>query len=285
MTQNNLNFNNTSKISWCPGCGNFSIIAALKKALIVHGRNPEDIVLVGDIGCSSKITDYVEVNTFTGLHGRAVPAAEGIKLANHDLEVIAIGGDGGLYAEGGNHIIHAARRNINITLIVNDNQIYGLTKGQYSPTTEHGYISGPTPDGAIETPINPLFVALASGATFVARGFAGDNVQLADIFAKAIAHKGFGIVDVLSPCVSFNKVNTLLSYKDRVYKLEDEETYDKTNLTQALEKVRELADRVPTGILYQVSQPTYEDQIKVLQNGPLVGQNVGSIDIKPLLDT
>jgi 2-oxoglutarate ferredoxin oxidoreductase subunit beta len=244
---------------------------------------PEEIVIAGDIGCSSKIADYIEVNTFSGLHGRVVPLADGVKLANHKLHVIAIGGDGGLYAEGGNHLLHAARRNINITVIVNDNQIYGLTKGQVSPTSDKDFVTGPTPDGAIELPINPLFIALASSATFVARGFAGDNNQLSNIIKESILHKGFSIVDILSPCVTFNKVNTIQSYKDRVYKLEDKPDYDKTNLTQALEKVREWGDHIPTGILYQISAPTYEDQVNVLKKGPLVGQNSGSIDVSNLL--
>lgn len=283
MMENNYTYNNDTKNTWCPGCGNFMIMAALKKAMANLGLAPENVVLVGDIGCSSKMADYTEVNTFTSLHGRSVPLAEGVKLANHALNVVAVGGDGGLYAEGGNHFIHAARRNINFTMLVNDNQVYALTKGQVSPTSPKHYISGPTPDGVIEQPINPVFVALATGATFVARGYAGDLAQLTDIITKAIKHRGYSLVDVLAPCVSFNKVNTLAYYKDRVYKLEDESAYDKTNLTQALEKAREFADHIPTGILYEIDGPAYEDQVKVLENGPLVGQNQGSIDISPLL--
>ncbi len=279
----NISFDNKTKITWCPGCGNFSLIASLKKALSASGLRPEEIVLVGDIGCSSKITDYVEVNTFTGLHGRAVPLAQGIKLANHDLNVIAVGGDGGLYAEGGNHIIHASRRNINMTLIVNNNQIYGLTKGQTSPTSEKDYISSATPDGVIEKPINPILIALASGASFAARGYAGDIMQLTEIFSQAIAHKGFAIIDVLSPCVSFNKVNTLAYYKERVYKVDEDPAFDKTDLGQAIEKARQFGDKIATGIIYQSNEPSYEEQVSVLSKGTLVGQNAGSIDISPLL--
>lgn len=278
-----INLDNNTQITWCPGCGNFSLMMALKNAIKNMNLKPEKVVLVGDIGCSSKIACYIETNTFGSLHGRAIPMAEGIKLANHGLKVIAFGGDGGLYAEGGNHILHAARRNINITLIVNDNQIYGLTKGQVSPTSEKKYISGPTPDGSIEIPFNPLFVSLACGTTFAARGFAGDSPQLVKIFTEAISHNGFSIVDVLSPCVSFNKINTLESYKQKVYDLETDQSYDKADLTQALAKVREWGDHIPTGVLYQIISPSYEDQVAVLQKGPLVGQNVGDIDVSPLL--
>ncbi|MDO8513484.1 MAG: 2-oxoacid:ferredoxin oxidoreductase subunit beta [bacterium] len=284
MTEPENNFDNKNQITWCPGCGNFSIIAALKNALKTLNYKPHDIVLAGDIGCSSKLTDYVEVNTFTGLHGRVIPLAQGIKLANHKLHVIAIGGDGGLFAEGGNHILHAARRNINITVIVNDNQVYALTKGQASPTSEKKFISGPTPEGTIENPINPLLVALASGATFIARGWAGDNTGLSEIFAQAISHDGFSIVDVLSPCVSFNKINTLEYYKSRVYKLVDDATYDKSDLTQAFEKVRLWGDHIPIGVIHEASGPTYEKQIPVLQKGTLVSQNNGLIDTEKLLD-
>ena len=210
------------KPSWCLGCGDFGIWVSLKNSIVQLGLNPWEVVLVSGIGCSGKLPYWVKTYGFNGLHGRPMPVAEGIKLANHGLTVIVIGGDGDQYGEGGNHLLHAARRNVNLTLLVHDNQIYGLTTGQYSPTTEIGQKNKATPVPTVEAPVNPLSFALAAGATFVARGFAGDNKQETYLLTEAIKHKGFAIVDTMQPCVTFNHHNTFAWFYERVYKLEEQ---------------------------------------------------------------
>ncbi len=277
-----INLDNNTKITWCPGCGNFSIIASLKSAIKQTNIAKEKFIIVGDVGCSSKMPYYIDLNTLNSLHGRAVPTAEGIRLANTDLNVIAIGGDGGLYGEGGNHILHAARRNINITLLVANNQIYGLTKGQASPTSYKGTITGATPGGTIETPFNPLAISLMCGATFVARGFSADIPQLSSLIYQGITHKGFSIIDILSPCISFNKVNNLQWYKDHTYKLEDEAKHNPVNFEQALAKVQKDFDKIPVGVIYQKTAPTYEEQVSTIAEKSLISQNIDQVDITNL---
>ena len=263
-------FNIAEKSTWCPGCGDFGILASLKQAFVQLDLYPHNIMLVSGIGCGSKLPYYMKANGFDSLHGRALPVATGIKLANHELNVVAISGDGDGYGIGGNHFMHVMRRNPDLTHIVENNQVYGLTKGQYSPTSPRGFVSSTSPDGSIETMVNPMAVALAGGASFVGRGFAGDPKHLTELIKKAILHKGYSLVDILQPCVTYNKINTYDWYKERVYKIDDEDGFDSTDFGQAWAKAREWEERIPIGVIYQEDRPTYEQQVEELQRGPLI---------------
>jgi len=266
-------FNTTEKTTWCPGCGDFGILAGIKAALAGLDMYPHQAILVSGIGCGSKLPHYMHVNGYNSIHGRALPVAQGLKLANHELKVIAVTGDGDGYGIGQGHFIHAMRRNPAIVHVVENNQVYGLTKGQYSPTSEKGYISSFSPEGAIEFAINPLALALAAGATFVSRTFAGDVKQMGVVLQKAIQHRGYALVDCMQPCVTYNKLNTYDWFRARVYKLEEEEGYDPSSRDMAWQKAQEWGDRIPIGILYQTEdRPTYEEQVSELQAGPLVRQ-------------
>ena len=264
--------------TWCPGCGNFGIHQAVKTALAGLGLQPHEVMLVSGIGQSSKLPDYTHTNGFMTLHGRAIPSASGIKLVRPDLKVIVHSGDGDGYGEGLTHMVHAARRNIGIVHIAHNNQIYGLTKGQYSPTSELGTRSKTSPEGAIDRPLNPLLVALAAGATFVARGFSKNGKELSELITAAIQHRGYALIDVLQPCVTFNRVNTYEWYAERVYSVANEPGYDPANLNWALREAQNWGARIPTGILYQVENvPSYEEQVPALKAGP-----VGLRPIAPL---
>lgn len=262
------------KPTWCPGCGDFGIMAALKSALAALELHPHQVLLVSGIGCGSKLPHYMRANGYNSIHGRSLPVATGALLGNHSLKVIAVTGDGDGYGLGGNHLIHTMRRNPDITHIVENNQVYGLTKGQYSPTSEKGYVSSTSPEGAIEFAINPIALGVAAGATFLARGFSGDPKHLAGLIAKAIQHKGYALVDVLQPCVTYNRVNSYDWYRDRVYRLEEDEPgYDPTSRDAAWQKAQEWGDRIPIGVVYQdTTRPTYEEQVSVLKAGPLAKQ-------------
>lgn len=260
---------------WCPGCGDFGVLNAMKRAALQLELLPHELMIVSGIGCSSNLPGFIHSYGVHSLHGRAVPVATGIKLANRDLKVVITGGDGDGYGIGMGHFIHAMRRNLDLTYVVMDNQIYGLTTGQASPTTMKDVRTKTTPRGNVEVPINPLALALIAGATYVARGFSGEPRQLADLFAGAIAHKGFALVDVFSPCVTYNKVNTYAWFKQRVYNLADDEGHDPGDPEAALRKAFEWGDRIPLGLLYKSEQPIYEDSDPVLQRGPLVGQSLG----------
>jgi 2-oxoglutarate/2-oxoacid ferredoxin oxidoreductase subunit beta len=260
---------------WCPGCGDFGVLKSLKEAIVELGIAPHEVLVVSGIGCSSNLPGFIRTYGIHSLHGRAVPVATGAALANHALHVVAVGGDGDGYGIGMGHFIHAMRRNLNLTYIVMDNEIYGLTTGQASPTTTEGHKTKSTPRGNVEKPIQPLALALASGATYVARGFSGEQKQLTRLVAGAIAHKGFSLVDVFSPCVTFNKINTYPWFKERVYKIEDNGPYDPGDLMAALEKSMEFEPRLPIGLLYETTKATYEDTEPVLRRGPLVDQALG----------
>ncbi|MEK7830542.1 MAG: thiamine pyrophosphate-dependent enzyme [Acidobacteriota bacterium] len=260
---------------WCPGCGDFGVLQALKLASGRLGIEPKDLMIVSGIGCSSNLPGFIHAYGVHSLHGRAVAVASGVKLANTDLNVVITGGDGDGYGIGIGHFIHAMRRNLDLTYIVMNNQIYGLTTGQASPTTMKEVRTKSTPLGNIETPINPVALALVSGATYVSRGFSGENKHLADLFAGAIAHKGFSLVDVFSPCVTYNKINTYDYFRKKVYKLETEEGYDAASVELAMTKSFEWGDRIPIGVFYRSQQPTYEDGEPALKNGPLVKQKLG----------
>ncbi|MHB8395622.1 MAG: thiamine pyrophosphate-dependent enzyme [Thermoplasmataceae archaeon] len=255
------------KPDWCPACGNFAQLSAIKNVLVEMNIEPKDVAVVSGIGCSSNLPEFIKSYGFHGLHGRLLPVASAIKWANPKLTVIGYGGDGDGFFEGTQHFFHTAKRNIDITYVVSDNQIFGLTTGQASPTSEIGFISKSTPDGNIERPINPLTFALAAGATFVARGFSGDPKHLHDLIKAGIQHKGFSFIDVFSPCVTFNKTNTYDYFRKRVYKYESP---DRENFADAYRACEEWGDRIPIGIFYQVKRDTYEENDPVYRKGPLV---------------
>jgi 2-oxoglutarate ferredoxin oxidoreductase subunit beta len=270
------------KPAWCPGCGNFGILSAVNRALIELEIEPHQVLLVSGIGQAGKLPHYTRGNVFNSLHGRPLPPAIGAKIANPELIVIAVSGDGDAYGEGGNHFLHAARRNHDITYLVHNNQIYGLTKGQASPTSDVGFVTKTTPYGAA-SPINPIALAIVSGASFVGRGFAGDVRHLTGLIKEGIVHKGFSLIDVLQPCVSFNHKNTFQWYRERVYKVEDESGYDPSDRKAAMEKAHEWGDRIPIGIIYQTKSPTYEEQLPPLSKGPLVKQKIDPRRVEKLL--
>ncbi|HXZ30272.1 MAG TPA: 2-oxoacid:ferredoxin oxidoreductase subunit beta [Dehalococcoidia bacterium] len=269
------------KPAWCPGCGNFGILRALNRALTEMKIEPHQVLLVSGIGQAGKLPHYTRGNVFNSLHGRPIPPAIGAKIANSDLIVIAVSGDGDAYGEGGNHFLHAARRNHNITYLVHNNQVYALTKGQASPTSDVGFITKTTPYGAV-SPVNPIALAIVNGASFVGRGFAGDIDHLTSLIKKGIAHRGFALIDILQPCVSFNFRNTFQWYKERVYTLEDER-YDPSDKKAALEKALEWGDKIPIGIIYEANLPVYEDQLPALAKGSLVKQRPDPRRVEELL--
>ena len=267
--------------AWCPGCGNFGILNALKKALVNLGKYPHEILIVSGIGQAGKLPHYLKCNGFNGLHGRALPVATGAKIANSELTVIVVGGDGDGYAEGGNHLLHAARRNIDLTYLVHNNRVYGLTKGQASPTSETGIITKTTPDGSPD-PLNSLAVAIAAGCTFVARGFSGDQDHLASLISAGVKHRGFALIEILQPCVSFNHKNTFAWYKERVYKL-DETVYELGNKMAAFERAHEPENRLALGIFHQEERAVFDDKIPALTKGPLVNQPIDPHKVERLL--
>ena len=260
---------------WCPGCGDFGVLKSVKMAAGKLGIAPKDIVVVSGIGCSSNTPGFIHAYGVHSLHGRAVAVASGIKLANHDLNVVITGGDGDGYGIGIGHFIHAMRRNLDLTYVVMNNQVYGLTTGQASPTTTKEHKTKTTPRGNVELPINPLMLALASGATYIARAFSGEPNHMADIIAGGMAHHGFALIDVFSPCVTYNKLNSYPWFKQRVYKLEKEPGFDSGDFSGALNKAQEWGDRIPIGLLYKDDQPTYEDSEPAFRKGPLVRQSLG----------
>jgi len=269
------------KPAWCPGCGNFGILNALNGALIEMKIEPHQVLLVSGIGQAGKLPHYTRGNVFNSLHGRPVPPAIGAKIANSELIVIAVSGDGDAYGEGGNHFLHAARRNHDITYLVHNNQVYGLTKGQASPTSDVGFITKTTPYGAA-SPVNPIALAIVSGASFVGRGFAGDIDHLSNVIKKGITHRGFALIDILQPCISFNHKNTFQWYRERVYKLEDER-YDPSDKKAALEKALTWGEEIPIGIIYEENLPVYEDQLPALSEVPLVKQKIDPRRVEKLL--
>ena len=271
------------KIQWCPGCGNFGILTALKSAISEVGLEKHNTVIVSGIGCSGKTPQYIDTYGFEGIHGRILPVATGIKLSNHQLTVIGTGGDGDGYGIGMGHFMHALRRNIDMTYIVHDNQIYGLTKGQYSPTSDKGFSTKSAPAGAIEEPVNPMVLAIAGGATFVSRGFVGELDHLKKIIIQAIKHRGFALVDILQPCVSFNYKNTYKWYKERTYKLEDLKDYNPEDKIQAYVKAHEWGDKIPIGVLYKETRSTYEDFLPQIKDIPLVEQKIDNMDITSVM--
>jgi 2-oxoglutarate/2-oxoacid ferredoxin oxidoreductase subunit beta len=273
----------TFETAWCPGCGNFSILQSLKKALVGLGLKPHQVLMVSGIGQAAKTPHYLKAHVFNGLHGRALPVATGAKLANSDLTVIVESGDGCTYGEGGNHLLAAIRRNIDITVLVHNNQIYGLTKGQASPTTAEGQTTKAQPQGVPSAPFNPIAVAVAMQAGFVARGFSGQPDQLVDLIQKAVSHRGFSLVDILQPCVSFNKVNTFSWYKKRCYELP--KNYDPSQWERAMGTSLEWGDRIPLGLIYRNGRPSFESHFPVLKKGPLGNQEVDNNALRLVLES
>ncbi|HVN23801.1 MAG TPA: 2-oxoacid:ferredoxin oxidoreductase subunit beta [Syntrophorhabdales bacterium] len=256
--------------AWCPGCGNFSIRRAFQEALLELGLEPHQFMVVSGIGQSGKFPHYIRCNTFNGLHGRSLPVATGVRLANHSLPVFVFCGDGDCYGEGGNHLLNAMRRNINVKLFVHDNQIYGLTKGQASPTSSEGTTSGTQPFGALSQPFNPMVLAVAMDSSFAARGFAGDLNHLKELMKESINHQGFSIVDILQPCVTFNKINTYDWYRKRCYPIEA--SHDPYDRLEAFKRALEFGERIPLGVLYKHQRPLFEEKVPVLREAPLVKQ-------------
>jgi 2-oxoglutarate ferredoxin oxidoreductase subunit beta len=275
--------NTPKKNTWCPGCGNFGILSAWKAALVELGLEREQVVMVSGIGCHGKIVDYVNVNGFHGIHGRVLPLAMGIKLANPDLTVVGFSGDADCYDEGWDHFCHAIRRNIDMTLIVHNNMILGLTTGQTTATSQQGFKTKSTPFGSITPPLNPIAHAIIANGSFVARGFAGDPKHLQSLIVEAVKHKGFGYVDVFQPCVTFNYLNTYDWFRQRVYKLQDT-GHDHTDKQKALEKSFEWSDRIPIGIFYKEERPTYRDNLPHIKDVPLTKIPIENVDIAPLLE-
>ncbi|MHB8584553.1 MAG: thiamine pyrophosphate-dependent enzyme [Thermoplasmatota archaeon] len=268
-----------TKPTWCPGCGDYGVLTGILKATSQLGIEPKDLVVVSGIGCSSNLPHFLKSYGFHSIHGRSIPVATGVRLANPDLKVVVTGGDGDGYGIGLGHFLHAMRRNLDLTYVVMNNEIYGLTTGQTSPTSLVGMKSKSTPLGNLEHPLNPVALALASGATFVARGFSGDPKSMPEILERAIAHKGFSLVDVQSPCVTYNKLNTYDYFRDRVYNLQ-EQNHDPSNFEAAVMKAMEWPTnpdgKVPIGIFYERDLPTYEAQDVALSTfGPPAKQKLG----------
>jgi len=261
---------------WCPGCGDFGLLAALKQALVELELQPHEVLTVSGIGCSSNLPGYVNAYGMHTLHGRAVAVAVGAQLANHKLKVIVTGGDGDGYGIGGNHFLHTMRRNVDLTYLVMDNQVYGLTTGQVSPTSIKGMVTKSTPFGSVENPINPMPLAIAAGATYVARGFTGQIKHLVELIKGGIQHRGFSLIDVFSPCVTYNNDNSHEFFKTRVKKLE-EMGHDPTNLHAAIDKAYLWGDAIPIGLFWKRTDlPSLDELEPVLaEGGPLAHRPLG----------
>lgn len=268
--------------TWCPGCGDFGIWTSLKEAMNDLGWQPHETLVVFGIGCSGNMANTIRAYGFHGLHGRPVPVAAAAKMANPDLHVVIVSGDGDTYGEGLNHFLSAVRANHDLTMIVHDNQVYGLTKGQTAPTSERGFKSESTPEGVIEEPVNPLTMAIGAGGSFVAQGFAGDTPHLTELIKTAMTHRGFGFVNVLQPCVTFNHHNTYAWFYKRAYKIAKD--YDPKDRQKAFAQATSWGERIPLGILYRHERPTYEDSVDELNRGvKLVDRDLATIDISKTL--
>ena len=252
------------KVTWCPGCGDFGVLNATYKALAEQGYDTKDVVVVSGIGCSSRFPFFVSTYGFHGVHGRAMPIATGIKLARPELEVIVFGGDGDAFAIGAGHFVHACRRNVDMCYVIMDNAVYGLTKGQYSPTAQAGYVSKTTPQGSSEEGINPLMLAIASGATYVARGFSSKPKELTKLIVDGINHKGFAVIDVYSPCPTFNKINTFNFWKEECEPLPAD--HDPRDLHAAI-NLALTAVPLYLGVFYRKDGDSFEDRVAARSTG------------------
>ncbi|RJP76489.1 MAG: 2-oxoacid:ferredoxin oxidoreductase subunit beta [Desulfobacteraceae bacterium] len=275
-------FDCTYENKWCPGCGNFGILSSMKEAFAALDLPPEKLLLISGIGQAAKTPHFLRCNLLHSLHGRALPIATGAKMANHDLTIVVNSGDGDCYGEGGNHFMNAIRRNVDLTLLVHNNKVYGLTKGQASPTSDPGTVTKAQPHGVIAESFNPLAVALSLGAGFVARGFSGDGEQLTRLIQAGIRHKGFALIDIAQPCVSFNRVNTHAWYKKRVYDLETE-NHQTDDLQKALALSFQWGDRIPTGIFFRKETPTFTERLGIIQDGPIISRTHDPQKLQDLL--
>ncbi len=269
---------------WCPGCGNFTVLDALLQALSDLEIPVTDLVMITGIGQASKLGFSVNVNFFDGLHGRVLPTVLGVALANHRAKLLAVSGDGGFYAEGGNHLIHNARRNLDVTVLASDNRVYGLTKGQAAPTSPADFVTKVHPEGTGSQPFNPTKVALAAGATFVARGFTGNREELSSLIKQAIEHPGFALLDILSPCVSFNKVNTFAWFKERARPVGPD--HDPSDLQAAWKLAGQRDESLPTGLLYRTTRPVFGSHLTALQGDPIARRTLDYTPerVRPLME-
>ncbi|MFW9889709.1 MAG: 2-oxoacid:ferredoxin oxidoreductase subunit beta [Candidatus Thorarchaeota archaeon] len=273
------------KITWCTGCGNFGILAALKKAVQELGISQNDFVLISGIGCSGKLPHYVNLNAMHTLHGRAMAVAQGVHLANLDLHVVVHVGDGDTLGEGLGHFMHAARRNADLAVFIHNNGVMGLTKGQYSPSSPRGYISRTSPPeaGVPMNPVNIVALALTAGATFVARGFSGDQKMLVALMRKAVKHKGFALVDILQPCVTWNKQLTWKFYNEHTFSLQDK-GHNISNRMAALEKAFNNSEEIPIGVFYEEKAPTLAESLALPQDGRLRDHKTDMNEVQSIID-
>ncbi len=259
--------------TWCPGCGHFGVMSGIQKACLNLGLEPHEVAVISGIGCSGKVSEYMRSYGFHTLHGRSLPVAQAVKLANSGLKVIASGGDGDGYGIGAGHFTHAARRNVDMTYVVMDNRVYGLTKGQTSPTSMQGYVSNTSPEGSGEREVKPLELALGAGASFVAQGFSGDIKGLIDLIAEAMKHPGFALVNVFSPCVTYNKINTYDFYRENIVDINDLEDYDPSDKAAAYAKIIE-HDGLLKGIVYKQERPAYHTYLKDYPETPIAFNDI-----------
>lgn len=276
-------YNSTHKCTWCLGCGNYAIWYMLKEALLGLEIQPHKLVIVYDIGCNGNGANFLDVYGFHGLHGRVLPVGQAIKLVNKNVKVIVMAGDGGGLSEGGNHFIHACRRNVDITYIMHDNQIYGLTLGQPSASSDKGIKSITTPEGNFEDPINPLTLALSCDASFVGRAYSGNPLHLKDMIKKAVMHKGFSFLDILQPCVTFNKKNTYAWYNERIFDINQELKNNVQDKLSALKIASQQEDRIPLGVFYDSARETYDEYLQLPVN--IIDRDIAHpIDISELIE-
>ena len=269
---------------WCPGCGNFSILASMKDSFVRLDIPPEKLLIISGIGQAAKTPHFLKCNLFHSLHGRALAIATGAKMANHDLTIVVNSGDGDCYGEGGNHFMNAIRRNVDLTLLVHNNKVYGLTAGQASPTSDMGMVTKVQRHGVVMEPFNSLAVALSLGIGFVARGFSGNEAQLSKLIQAGMKFKGFALIDILQPCVSFNQINTFGWYKKRVYDLQ-EEGYTPDDFQKAISLSFQWGDRIPTGIIYRKESPSFTEKIGMVKDGPLVDRKYDHGKLQELLSS
>jgi len=255
---------------WCPGCGNFELLDALKQALCDEGLRPEELIVAAGIGQASKLGFSLKANLFNGIHGRMLPLALGMKMANHEARVLVVSGDGCFYAEGGNHFLHNLRRNLNVLILASDNRVYGLTKGQASPTAADGFTTKVHPEGTGARELNPTALALVAGATFVAKTFTGRRDELIELIRMGLGHRGTAFIDIMSPCPSFNKVNTFAWYKSRITPLPAD--HDPTDHAAALAMAMDNQDKIATGLYYRVERPVFGDHLSALRAGPIAAR-------------
>lgn len=276
------NFNTQCQPTWCPGCGNYSIWNELKRALDELKIPQHNILIVYGIGCSGNMYNTINVNAWHSLHGRAIPTAVGAKLANKDLKVIVVAGDGDALGEGMGHFIHALRGNVDITYLIHENRVYGLTTGQTAPTSDHGFVTRSTPEGVIEVPVNPISLAITTGGGFVSRGYVGKPQQLKELIKSAIEHRGFSLVDILQPCVTFNKINTYQYFGERVYDLA-ETGHNPLDWNEAMAKAHDQSGKIPLGLFYRDAREPYEDDLKQEKGKAIVSRNVTKRPVKKLI--